>query len=135
MQFAFLASPNGGPQVDEPYDPPEPEPLPDGPPGVVLGSRPLHEPAMRAVNGYLVVSYLGGPPRYHYVARDPDFIAEQLRTAIKADRSLYRYWSRPGERDPGPVWIPCRLVTNVQVQHLEPDLDALYDDSYELWCL
>jgi hypothetical protein len=128
MQTVFITAPHGGPQIDEPYEEPEPCPLPDAVHVGSFGGATYTEPAMRAVNGWVVVSYLHGPPHRHYVARDPDFIAEQLLLAIAAGKPYYRYWSRPGERDSALVHIACALVTDVRVEHLEPDLDALYDD-------
>ena len=83
---------------------------------------------MYAVDGYLLVSFLGGPPQRYYVGRGPDFIAEQLESARRRGEQTYSYWDEPGSAEAQRITIPCQLATEIRVQHLEPDIYALVDD-------
>lgn len=84
---------------------------------------------MSAINGFILVSLLDGAPHRHYVGRGPDFIAERLREAIASKQPVFEYWDRPGERDARQIRFACELVTALHVQHLAPDLDALFDQD------
>jgi hypothetical protein len=126
MTLLTTTAPAGGPQLDEPHEDPETDPLPQAIHAGAPNTGPRERPMMRAVDGFILVSYLDGPPRRFYVARDPDFIARKLQDAIDSGRAMYEYWDKPGYVEAKKIRIPCRLVTEIEVEHREADLDALY---------
>ncbi|WP_199515980.1 hypothetical protein [Nucisporomicrobium flavum] len=94
---------------------------------------PVVEPNYRAVNGFLRVRRFGGAVTEHYVAHQPDFIAERLMEAKEAGQAIFRYWDMPGRRDAKLIEFATATVESVSVVHLEADLEALWDDS--TWAL
>jgi len=128
MNAAWLADPHSGPGLHEltPDVAADHSMLPAQ--AAATDSVTVIEPAMHAVDGYLLVRFLGGPPRRYYVGRGPDFIAEQLESARLRGEQTYSYWDIPGWSGAQRITIPCQLATEVRVQHLEPDFDALVDD-------
>lgn len=129
LQLSFAGTEAGfGGQMDEPHHEPKAERAVPAAYAAAGGTGGFHEPAMRAINGFIHVSHLGNAPRRYYVARDPDFIARQLRQAIAAGHQTYTYWDKPGFADARKMVIPCALVSNVRVEHLEADPGAIFDD-------
>jgi hypothetical protein len=124
--------PTGGPPKDELPDEPEPGRTVTAVIAAAPNQGPIVEPAMRAVNGYIRITDISGYTRRLYVGHGPDFIAEQLRHAIRCRRPMYKFWDRPGYADAQLRWIATSLVIKVEVERLEADVEALYDDlSYE----
>jgi len=130
LVLTHALDPTGGPPKDELPDEPESERTPTSIGAAAPNSGPVLEPAMNAVNGYVRVTYLSGNTRRFYVGHGPDFIAEQLSQAIERGQAMYAYWDKPGHADAKLERIATRLVTRVEVEHLEADIDALYDDEY-----
>jgi len=126
--LATVAS-TSGPQVDEPYDEPAEDHVSPAISTHAPNAGPVAEPPMRAVDGWILVSFLDGPPRRYYVGRDPGFIAGQLEAARDSGLPVFEYWDRPGYADAKKIPIACRLVTNVRPQYFAPDLDAIYADD------
>lgn len=117
-------------------DDPERVPAPGSPVYSVhaAASLGLTESGMRAVNGWITVSYKDGSRRCYYVGHGPQWIADQLRAAKAAGLMEYSYWARLGMPEDGPVVIAVGEVVHVEPEFLEPDLDALYEGS-DQWVL
>jgi hypothetical protein len=123
----YLTAPGGGPQLDDPPEPELPDPLPQAVHAAAPDSGPVVEPPMRAVNGFVLVTYRSGGTERFYVARSPDFIADKICAGVRDGLPVVEFWDKPGEANARLRRVIPAFVREVRVQHLEPDLDALYD--------
>jgi len=123
----FLTAPGGGPQVDDLPERENAEPLPQPIHAAAPNIGPIVNPPMHAVNGFVLVTYKSDGTERFYLSRSPDFIADKIQAGREEGLPVVEFWDKLGHTDARRHRVVPALVREVRVQHLEPDLDAIFD--------